>query len=149
MPERSRGEINRAGRCLADWWVGDDEISDEVANAYGIVKTYRASFRYPLVKVNMGARSMVQTATGGPVIVSQRLERLPTILNKLGRHPGMNFARMEDIGGCRAILPSTTKVEEVAQRMTGRWDVVRDRDYVTQPRESGYRARHIVVDRDR
>ena len=39
------------------------------------------------------------------VIVSSRLKRLPTILDKLARHPNMKITRMQDIGGARVILP--------------------------------------------
>lgn len=82
------------------------------------------------------------------VIVSQRLKREPQIINKLVRQPGMLLARIEDIGGCRAVLPSPDAVAGVEQRIRKRWEVKRYRDYVDEPKVGGYRAVHLVTERD-
>jgi len=48
----------------------------------------------------MGLRSVVGTE-GCTVEVTQRLKRVPTIVDKLRREPTMQLASMQDIGGCR------------------------------------------------
>jgi hypothetical protein len=63
------------------------------------------------------------------VIVAQRLKRMNRILGKLQRMPGTKIARMEDIGGCRAVLANPAELDAVLRRIRRRWDVVRDRDY--------------------
>ena len=45
--------------------------------------------------------------------VAQRLKRMPTILSKLERQPTMDITRMQDIGGCRAVVQSVKAVNEV------------------------------------
>ncbi len=101
----------------------------------------------------MGLRSMVQTADC-PVAVSQRLERLTRIVRKLSRIEGMNLARLEDIGGCRAVLPTAADLERVKGRLVDRWSrpeattrIVRQRPYTVTPQVMGYRAHHIIVER--
>jgi len=86
-----------------------------------------------------------------PVVVAQRLKRLPTILDKLRRQPGMELARMQDIGGCRAIVPAGgfDAIEGIRRRIRNSVStVVREYDYIAEPKTTGYRAVHMVVTRD-
>lgn len=57
---------------------------------------------------------------------------------------------MQDIAGCRVVLESDS-VEEL-RRLEGlvckRWEVKDRDDYVSRPRESGYRALHVIVVQD-
>ncbi|MFF0277486.1 RelA/SpoT domain-containing protein [Streptomyces sp. NPDC004330] len=147
---RSKGEINRAGGLLRGWHadtdLGGKDLSD-LDDAYRALAEFRAGFSYPLTKVAMGLRSMVSCESDS-VRVGQRLKREPQIINKLVRQPGMLLARMEDIGGCRAVLPSPAAMTGVENRIRKRWEVLRYRDYVEDPKASGYRAVHLVTERD-
>lgn len=93
----------------------------------------------------MGLRSRVATMGCSQIEVSQRLERIPTIIDKLRREPGMNLGRMADIGGCRAVLRDVDEVRRVQSRYAGAAVTVRTRDYVEQPKSDGYRAVHVIV----
>ncbi|MGA7835878.1 MAG: RelA/SpoT domain-containing protein [Acidimicrobiales bacterium] len=85
--------------------------------------------------------------------VSQRLKRMPTILDKLRREPEMNLSRMQDFGGCRAVLENIDEVRRVQARVTR---AHRNRsgsdphvkDYIAEPRDTGYRGVHVVVTYD-
>jgi putative GTP pyrophosphokinase len=104
-----------------------------------------------LAKVTVGVRQFVSRESS-QVIVAQRLKRLPTILDKLGRHPNMKLTRMQDIGGCRAILPGgVPEVAAVLRRMRRNaktWHIRSIDDYGAEPRSTGYRAVHVTVERD-
>lgn len=80
--------------------------------------------------------------------VSQRLKRMPTILDKLLREPTMQLATMQDIGGCRAVLSSVNEVRRVQKRLAKNRPPVRTSDYIIDPRASGYRGVHVIVDYD-
>lgn len=54
---------------------------------------------------------------------------------------------MADIGGCRALLIDQSKADAVAARLRRNWDVTRTRDYAAEPKDSGYRAVHLIVRR--
>jgi GTP pyrophosphokinase len=95
----------------------------------------------------MGLRAMVK-AESEAVVVAQRLKRMNRILGKLQRMPRTNIARMEDIGGCRAVLATPAELTGVLTRIRRRWIVVRERDYIADPKPAGYRAFHAVVERD-
>lgn len=85
-----------------------------------------------------------------PVTVGQRLKRAPQIVEKLSRHPKMKLSRMQDIGGCRAILQGGhDEVRRVAARIERNWTIKHQKHYtLAEPAPSGYRALHIVVQRD-
>ena len=59
----------------------------------------------------------------------------------------MKLSRMQDIGGCRAVVDSVEEVEElnvahVISRMKHR--LVRRKNYIGHPKPSGYRGIHLV-----
>jgi ppGpp synthetase/RelA/SpoT-type nucleotidyltranferase len=69
----------------------------------------------------------------------------------------MKLARMQDIGGCRAVVSDEKEVRRIAAHLRRRWTgavgnaakVVREYDYINQPKpDSGYRAFHLVVEKN-
>ncbi len=90
---------------------------------------------------------MVRTE-GCPIEVSQRMKRMTTILDKLGREPTMQLANMQDVGGCRAVLGSIDELRRVEHRLKRNRPPRRYSDYISKPRASGYRAVHVVVGYD-
>src|SRR5574337_793891 len=99
-----------------DWWVDPDD-DDTPEDALWMLWEYRRTFRKPLQKVTVGIRQFVARESS-QVLVGQRLKRLPTIIDKLGRLPAMKVTRMEDIAGCRAIFPGgRSEIEGVLRRI--------------------------------
>jgi len=100
----------------------------------------------------MGLKSFVKTTGMPEATLAQRLKRLPRILGKLARYPSMQIVNMDDIAGCRVTVDSLDEQRSLVDHILKRWDeqgqVVRVRDYVAQPKDSGYRAVHVVVLRD-
>lgn len=106
-----------------------------------------------LARTNAGLRYYVRKAGAEPN-VTQRLKRFSTIVDKLQRHPTMQLSTMEDIGGVRAVLPRQSQVDDVVRelRRQPRWRIKRVREYISErdpgPKPDGYRAVHVVVERD-
>lgn len=153
MPPLSSSQVDRAGRTLRHWMAelvpqpADAEgfvIPDNVNQAFETLIAFRAEHAIPLVTANNGLRSMVRSE-GCRVEVSQRLKRTPTIVQKLMREPTLALSRMQDIGGCRAVLDSIDEVHAVQRRLMKRRPVVSVSDYIARPRSSGYRAVHVIV----
>lgn len=133
---------------LRKWWNNTNlELEAEYAEAAGLMVAFREGFQEPLRRVTMGVRSMVATENA-PVIVSQRLKRAVTIVHKLSRLQSTRLSQMQDIGGCRAILPDREHVERVVRRMRrNSWEIKALDDYWLNPKPTGYRAVHVVVER--
>ena len=156
----SNARMDRAGKLLKTWIASDiveiDPDDEILRQAFWDMFAWRDGFRYPLSKVVSGLRSFVRSespglrATGARLPVGQRLKREPQILRKLARYPGMKLSRMQDVGGCRAIMPGgAPEVAGVLSRITSRWEVLgKVQDYVTDPQPTGYRAIHVTVMRD-
>jgi ppGpp synthetase/RelA/SpoT-type nucleotidyltranferase len=146
-PGLTVSQVNKAGRNLRKWQRGELADEDSYNRALMVLLAYRAEHREPLAKATMGLRSMVATE-GCQVEVSQRLKRVPTILDKLVREPTLQLANMQDIGGCRAVLASIDEVRRVQKRVTKNRSPKRVSDYISEPRDSGYRGVHLVVHYD-
>jgi putative GTP pyrophosphokinase len=159
-PPFSKGQVNRAGRVLlgaaeAVSRVGAGQTAkeydlDEIAKAVQMVRWWRGLHTRPLSNVAANLRYHVDKEDGrigGQIEVSQRLKRWTTMIDKLAREPKMQITQMQDIGGVRALLPSLPHVHAVSRRLRKTWTIVRVRDYIAEPKSSGYRALHLVVRR--
>jgi len=116
-----------------------------------LLTLFRAEFQTPMKKVTVGLRQFVgyECDPDVPITVGQRLKRSPQMVLKLSRHPSMKLSRMQDIGGCRAILQGHDEVHRVAARIERNWVIKHQKHYtLAAAAPSGYRALHIVVERD-
>lgn len=128
---------------------------DEAINAVIVIDQYRSMHAYPLRKVTMGVRQMIETEFrtgalqfGSPPRPGQRFKRMDRILRKLIRFPHMRLSQMEDIGGCRAVFDFADDVYAVANRIRRRWPHARVTDHIESPKADGYRSLHIIEKRD-
>lgn len=140
-PEYSKKEINKAGTMIRD----TDILEPEKAHALEVIDNWRASHAYPLHVLYMHLRKM--RGSRNDIIVAERLKRLDSIVAKLGREEKMELYRMQDIGGCRFIVPTIDEVYFYAEKLKKsrvRHEFKREYDYIKQPKSSGYRSLHIV-----
>ena len=80
-------------------------------------------------------------AGGAPV--TYRLKRFETTVEKLRRLTS-DLARLEDIGGCRVVVPTMREQRDILGLVRREFKIIRERDYQAEPR-GGYRALHVVV----
>lgn len=141
----SKSQIKKAGSTIRKWYRDEADI-DAAVEAVQRVETWRRAHYVPLVTANNGLRSRARTA-GVEAEVTQRLKRRQTILEKVQREPSLDLSRMQDIGGCRAVVETIEDLRRLEQRVrSGRIPVVGGADYIKHPRSSGYRGVHIVVE---
>ncbi len=145
MAALSNNQVDKAGRVLRKWLCGEPPDEHVIGSAIDTLLAYRAVHQYPLGKATMGLRSVVRTERCNRVEVSQRLKRAPTIIDKLARESTLSLPRMQDIGGCRAVLSSIDELRRVEARLKKNRPPVGYSDYIKHPRASGYRGVHVVV----
>ncbi|NMO54970.1 RelA/SpoT domain-containing protein [Actinoplanes sp. TBRC 11911] len=148
----SKTQINKCGKLLKRAMYGQLTMTDEseIEHAIEVVRQFRAAHAYPMLKVRSGLTSMVRTELADEA-VTQRLKRVPRIVRKLHRMPNMPLASLEDVGGVRSVLLDGPQLEKVRARIMKNWrsQLIRDpRDYIESPKDIGYRAVHLVVERD-
>jgi (p)ppGpp synthase/HD superfamily hydrolase len=152
----SKEAVNRAGALIAElmaaYNAGDVEEQerleaddDPLDDAVALIDWWRSLHAKPLTSLSANLRYYLKPH--GPVVVTQRLKRAPTMIDKLLREPTMKLTQMADIGGCRALLQDQAAVYEIARRLRRNWEVERTRDYAAEPKDSGYRAVHLIVKR--
>lgn len=137
----SKNSVNKAGEDL----IGDDgSLRDE---AKIILDNWRACHVSPLNSFQTSLRQKLKQIDPD-ALVSQRLKRTPSIISKLKRNPGMNLARMQDIGGIRAVVSNMREVralESYYKNGTKVFTIVKGgKDYINYPKESGYRSIHQI-----
>lgn len=143
-PAFTTSQVNKAGRIVRLYYAERRDWDKTLGRAIALLREFRAAHQYPLGKANMGLRSTLRTC-GCNGIVSQRLKRFWTIVDKLEREPTMALSRMQDIGGCRAVLTSIEEIRAVEHRLRRNRLPLAVYDYISHPRSSGYRAVHVVV----
>lgn len=156
----SKGRVNRAGRLLRDFAEASSRLGVDQATRHYDAAQMIDAFRAVTWWRTLHARSLSNVAAtlryhvdkedgriGGRTEVTQRLKRWTTIIDKLTREPKMQVTQMQDIGGVRALLPSLPHVYALSRRLRKTWTIVRVRDYIAEPKSSGYRALHLIVSR--
>ena len=135
-------ELDAAGRVLVNVpKEGDDDR--EWVEAFELVSGWRALHAGPLRTF----RTRLRRRIGDRGIVAQRLKRMPTIISKLERLPRLKLSRLQDIGGCRAIVPTVDDAFTHASELLDsrvRHRLIRHKDYIEQPRSTGYRSLHLI-----
>jgi ppGpp synthetase/RelA/SpoT-type nucleotidyltranferase len=141
-PEHTKGEIRRAGEVLIDKTASAEQRRE----ALSVVNNWRSAHGYPLNTLQIALRRRA-VAADSKALVAQRIKRLPSIVGKLERFPSMSVARMQDLGGCRAVLRNIRNVETVTDAFLEaqhKHRLLRHDDYIASPKPSGYRGVHLV-----
>jgi len=78
-------------------------------------------------------------------LTAARLKQMTSIRAKLGRIKS-NLRQMQDLGGCRAVVPSIDQARSLAGaiRENSSHNLKREDPYMDNPRLSGYRSHHLV-----
>lgn len=138
----TRSAVRKAGSAVRKFARGEipfEQLEPHVAT----LTAYRDSFSYPLEQFHDRLVS-VQVEAGIEAETTRRLKRVPTILDKLEREPTLDLSKMQDIGGCRSVVRSLDEVYALRDLVTSHWEC-EERDYVLNPRTSGYRSIHLVA----
>lgn len=138
----SRRQIDEAGANLSNPQI----TLGQIMNAYDVLNNFRACHAYPMNTFQATLRYKLNKSKI-EYLVSQRLKRIPSVLLKLDRFKNMRLSQMQDVGGLRAILPTIDNVNtivELYQNTAFQHEIKNVKDYIAEPKESGYRCYHIV-----
>ena len=137
-----RAQVDRAGEVLRS----ESAAPSDRARARVIYGEWRARHRVPLVALRRLLRERMRRAAADG-FGAQRLKRLWSVEAKLRRFPGLRLSRMQDIGGCRAVVSSAAEVaalDRLCREGRRARELSGARDYLTKPKEDGYRGVHLV-----
>ena len=147
----SKKELNRISKRIVEntETIEDlQKLSDFRAEHSKIIKSFVWSLRSIINNKKIRLSSNRST-----IIISQRLKRLPSIIGKLKRFTELKLGRMQDLAGARVILPSIKDTEELANYLKNKvykhkdknnFLFVREKNYILNPKEDGYRSIHQI-----
>lgn len=139
----SKKEVGRAGDRLVSQQSSDIKYKEEDLQ---ILHEWRMLHLYPLNKIKFYLEREAVSLNKNS-LTSSRIKRLPSIVTKLARFPDMKLNKMQDLGGCRAILDNIEQVYELVEKIkSSRFshELVRTDDYMKNVKDSGYRSFHMV-----
>jgi putative GTP pyrophosphokinase len=141
-PQYSKAQVNKAGVIIA----APLEDIESLEWALNVLDNWRSCHGYPINTFQATLRKKLRSVDAD-AIVAQRLKRLPSIISKLRRFDSMQLARMQDIGGLRAVLSNLAQVrllEENYRESHFSHELVASKDYIAEPKQSGYRSIHLI-----
>ncbi len=146
----TKGEVRRAGEVLKAKSLQKKSTLDEsiaIEKAKNIAIAWRSLHKYPLNTFQALLRQKLK-AMELPPLVAQRLKRMPTIINKLSRMQG-TLETMQDIGGIRVVLPDIVALRAFEEKFCAsrfQHELLnnRCRDYISHPKQDGYRGVHLI-----
>lgn len=148
--ENTKTEIDRVGSLLVPWWLRKSPEPDDLGGAYLVVQNWRSSHAMPLLVFRKHLAKRAEKICP-QAIVAQRLKRFRSIMNKLAREPHMKLSQMQDLGGCRAIMPDVQSLNKLLELYRHANDNfvqseggMKCYDYINSPKPDGYRGIHLV-----
>ena len=141
--EYPRSQIIKAGKIIKKSDTKNEKLDETIA----VIDNWRAAHAFPLHVIYMNLRRF--SKKNSEIVVVERLKRLDSIINKLKREPSMSLWTMQDLGGCRVIVPTIEDVYEykdIYENSRKRHVKKREYDYIANPKQSGYRSLHVVYE---
>jgi ppGpp synthetase/RelA/SpoT-type nucleotidyltranferase len=142
----SKGDIDKAGKVLAGGY--DSKI--KIGSAIEILENFRALHIHPMLVFRMLLQRKSNLIKITPLI-SQRLKRAPSVVNKLKIQKSMSLSQMQDVGGLRAVVNDILEVYKLKEAIRDSENqpafksvLTKEFDYIEKPKESGYRSLHLV-----
>lgn len=139
----SRNQIKKAGKILKD---KESYPLSKVKSAEDVLTYWRTIH----LKVINDFRELVLDKAkeiSADTFVAQRLKRSPSIIAKLIRLGNIQLTTMQDIAGVRVVVKDLRElkllVEELKQSIV-KHQLKSEDDYITHPKESGYRSIHLI-----
>ncbi|CAI3790682.1 RelA/SpoT domain-containing protein [Rheinheimera sp. MM224] len=143
----SKKSIDKAARSIRH---GCENTERE--EAIDIIQNFREVHLYPLMLIK---NHLARTAKkiNRSTVIARRLKRLPTIINKLERPTldgnqsnAIKLTRMQDIGGCRAIVRNLEELQSLQDKLEKSKSVhkiINKSNYLI-PKDSGYGGVHLI-----
>lgn len=134
----SKEQVKKAGKLL----LADATNKD----AMEVLSLWRSLHVYPISGFQTLLCNKIKDLNIKQSVVAQRLKRTPSIIRKLQRNPSMSLARMQDLGGIRAIVPTVQDVYALHNAVVNAHHkheaILPPTDYIKSPKEDGYRSLH-------
>ena len=142
--ELGRNTIHKLGKRVREaYGDGTGHVAEEDLL---MLQEYRLSFRTDIASV-FNILYEVSKKNDKHCIVTYRLKRINSIIEKLKRFPTAALENFVDIAGCRCITEDERSVYKIVKKIKHdpRLKVGLIKDYILNPQPEGYRSVHLYV----
>jgi hypothetical protein len=141
--EYDLAHVKSAGEKIATPMEWTPDTEDEIREAFHIANNWREAHAFPMRSIRGSLRWYMHANEIEGVSVA-RLKRMQAIRRKLARSP-VKLHKLQDLGGCRAILASLSDVHKLVELMREcRHELRSESNYITNPKPDGYRSHHLM-----
>lgn len=143
----SKNAIDNASRRIRIGCTDEERLE-----SIKMIQNFREIHMYPLMLMKNHLARAAKSIDRN-IIVARRLKRLATIIDKLERptldgknNNAIRLTRMQDIGGCRAIVKNANQLIKLHQKLVvsrSAHKIIHTSDYLS-PKESGYGGVHLI-----
>ncbi|MFH1564908.1 MAG: RelA/SpoT domain-containing protein [bacterium] len=144
----SKTKTDSAGDVLRNEKI----LTEDKNNALEVLSNWRAAHSYPMHIFKKRLKEVSEKIDKNS-LSAQRLKRVPSIIKKLNRSYGgkkatMKLTQMQDIAGCRAVMPNVQLTKKLYNDYYTKGDLkhkkVNEKDYISNPKKDGYRSIHLI-----
>lgn len=146
MDKLSKTAIDKLGRELRTLEPGSERYNEIIKT----ISDWREQHGEIMNYYFSACKNITEKSFGKSVLVTQRLKRLPTIIDKIcNRESSMNLSRLQDVAGIRIITEDIQQLQRLYKEIASLPYLKKSpTDYITAPRSSGYRGVHFIYERD-
>lgn len=136
-------DVRNAGKIIASDMLWTDGTEMAIRQAYAVANSWRDSHVTPMRSIRLNALYYLR---GTPLVSAARLKRMQAICGKLRRLDHLKLDKLQDLGGCRIILPNISDVQNLAVTLKTvlRHEMRKEDDYIAEPKVDGYRSHHLI-----
>ncbi len=139
----SANQITKAGEVLTS---SKDKVA--VVEATKKINDWRELHLPVIEKLMMELKRVFADSPVVFVFSSYRLKRMTSIQYKLDLNPQMGLGGMQDIAGGRFVFSDIKNLQSayslLQTQVPSQFELIKEDDYVSVPKESGYRSIHLV-----
>lgn len=144
----SMNAVRRAGEALRTKLIWSSDTEADIREAFAIANDWRAAHQWPMRKIRYEIIGLMHRRERIPGLTAARLKRMTSVRKKLVRLESLNLNQIQDIAGCRVIVPSIADVYRFNDRFeSGTKHHIRGIDpYIDKPKQDGYRTHHYKLE---
>jgi hypothetical protein len=125
-------------------WTG--QTRPEIIDAFLIANNWRDAHAYPMRSIRRKI-FFLMGKNGVQGVPAARLKRMLAIRKKLRRLKWLKLNIMQDVAGCRVVVPSIADVDKLVgllMEQSGH-GIDQTDDYIAKPKKDGYRSHHVML----
>ena len=136
-------DVKRAGEALRDDLIWSEGRREELIEVFTVANNWLDSHVRPMIAMRYEAMGKMRSQKLEGLTVS-RLKRMRSVRKKL-RRLSSKLDQIQDLGGCRAILPSMKDANIFLEcyQDKAKHSLHNAKDYISEPKVGGYRSFHL------